>query len=226
MTWTLRNRPSDRRAGRRRPGSRRAPPAGRPRGPSAGGPSAATTSGVVAPSGPARVDHDRRGRGGPAPTAAASTSSPCTDSSRFRDPLVRARPELQREHRRGEQEQEREVVPIATGHGCRMIAVRERGPEAVLVVGSALHHARGSSRTPSSLRPDKREQHGQERQRRDHRDRRDDQAADPEAAHERQRHEEQETRGRSRPRCRRRRRPGRPWSSSSRSPRRASCAVR
>ena len=106
----------------------------------------------------------------------------------LRDPLVRARPDLQPQHRQREEEQKRRR---RGGHRPRVPhdSAREAPPEVELRV-PALEDALRHDAHPVEPVHAEVDEHRQERERAGDGDERDHEPADPEAAHEGERHEE------------------------------------
>ena len=96
---------------------------------------------------PAGVDHDRVGAVAPAPTAAGEDVEALDGLEVLRDALVRARPELEREHRRGQQQEER-GRPDRDRPRAPHDPAGERRPEAALVVGAAVEPAPSAAAAP------------------------------------------------------------------------------
>ena len=107
------------------------------------------------------------------------------------NPLVGARPELEREHRQREQDEKRRGGP---GNELRVAhdEAREHRPEPALVVGTVLDPARRQKPHAVERTAGQREQRGKERDRSRDGDSRDEQAAEAEPADERKRHEEEQ----------------------------------
>ena len=140
---------------------------------------AAVTAGASAPP-PRPVSTTLVGATAPAPTAAVSTSYPRT-AGVSRDALVRAGPELEREERQGEQDQEaggraRDELRVAHDEA------REDRPEAVLRVGAVLEPAARQDANAVETLAGQRQRDREEGDGGEHRHGGDEQAADPEAA--------------------------------------------
>ena len=136
------------------------------------------------------VDHDRRRGDRPRAHGVAQDVEALDGLQVSRDPLVGPGPELEREHRKHEQDEEpggRERDELRVAHD----EPRQDCPESALVVGAVLDPALREEPHPVEWLPDEREHDRQERGRCENRYRRDDQAAHAEPADERKRHEQQ-----------------------------------
>ena len=141
----------------------------------------------VDPSGPTRVPDNRRRRQRALADRVRDHVEPCTPSRSWGMPLFDPGPSSSaktgRQVPEGAPRCRRRRRPGGAG------SPRQPHPEVVLGV-TALEDPIGDEPDPIELRAEEVEEHGQERQRADDGHDRDREAADPEAAHERQRHEE------------------------------------